>query len=68
MIRNILILSERDRLYTSESEVYRRQILTNKDCSRAERINLTTPLVLLQVTTKRVLFFVNSLDVSLPAA
>ena len=31
-----------DRLYTSESDVYGRQILTYKDGSRAERVNLTT--------------------------
>ena len=28
-----------DRLYTSESDVYRRQILTYKDDPRAERVN-----------------------------
>ena len=35
-IRNIFILP--DRLYTSESDVYRRQILTYKDAPRAERV------------------------------
>ena len=28
-----------DRLYTSESDVYRRQILTDKDGPRAKRVN-----------------------------
>ena len=42
---NILILAVRGRLYTSESEVssesevYRRQILTYKDGLRAERVS-----------------------------
>ena len=36
----ILILPVRDRLYTSESEVYRRQILTYKDGPRAERVKI----------------------------
>ena len=30
-----------DRLYTSESDVYRRQILTYKDGPRAARVNKT---------------------------
>ena len=30
-----------DRLYTSESDVYRRQIMTYKDGPRAERVNPT---------------------------
>ena len=37
-IRNILLLSVGDRLYTSESDVHRRQILTCKDGRRAERV------------------------------
>ena len=34
--------SARDRLYTSESDVYRRQILTYKDGPRADRVNRPT--------------------------
>ena len=30
----------RDRLYTSESDVHRRQILTSKDFPRAERVDI----------------------------
>ena len=37
-IRNMLIFSARDRLYTSGSDVYRRQILTYKDGPRTERV------------------------------
>ena len=33
-----------DRLYTSESDVYRRQILTYKDGPRAERVNTVPAL------------------------
>ena len=36
-IIHILILSARGRLYTSEHDVYRRQIMTYKDGPRAER-------------------------------
>ena len=32
-----------DRLYASESDVYKRQILTHKDGSRAERVNPFPP-------------------------
>ena len=39
-IKNILILSVRNRLYTSESHVYKRQILTYKDGPRAERVKV----------------------------
>ena len=39
LIRYILILSEGGRLYTSESDVYRRQILTYKYGPRAARVN-----------------------------
>ena len=35
-----------DRLYTSESDVYRRQILTYKDGTRAERVNLSSVALL----------------------
>ena len=38
-VRNILILSARDRLYALESDVYRRRIFTYKDGPRAERVN-----------------------------
>ena len=41
VIGNILIFLVRGRLYTSESDVYRRQILTYKDGPRTERVNLT---------------------------
>ena len=34
----VLLLQCRDRLYTSESDVYRRQILTNKVDPRAVRV------------------------------
>ena len=34
-----------DRLYTSESAVYRRQILTRKDGPRTERVNVGTTAV-----------------------
>ena len=37
-IIHILILSVRGRLYTSEPDVYRRQIMTYKDGPRAERV------------------------------
>ena len=37
-IRNILLSQCRGRLYTSESDVYRRQILTYKDGPRAVKI------------------------------
>ena len=37
-IANILILRRGDRLFTSESDVYRRQILTYKDGTRTEKI------------------------------
>ena len=37
-IITIQIISVRDRLYTSESDVHRRQILTYKDGPRAERL------------------------------
>ena len=40
VIINILILTVRDHLYTSESDVYRRQILTYKDGSWPERVNV----------------------------
>ena len=36
----VLILSVRGRLYTSEYDVYRRQILTYKDGPRTERVKL----------------------------
>ena len=36
-----LTLSARDRLYTSEYVVYRRQILTYKDGTRTERIKIS---------------------------
>ena len=38
-IRKILLFQREDRLYTSQSDVYRRQILTYKDGLRAERVN-----------------------------
>ena len=38
VIRNILLLLARDRLYTSEADVYRRQILTSKVGPRTERV------------------------------
>ena len=37
----IVLISVRGRIYTSESDVYRRQILTYKDSPRAERVNTT---------------------------
>ena len=37
-VRNNLTLTARDRLYTSTSDVFRRQILTYKDDPRAEKI------------------------------
>ena len=37
-IRNVLIISERGRLYTSKSDVCRRQILTYKDDPRDESV------------------------------
>ena len=41
VIINILILLARgDRLYTSESDVYRRQILTYKDGLSTERVKM----------------------------
>ena len=40
-VKNILILLVRDRLYKFESGVYRRQILTFKDGTRAERVDVT---------------------------
>ena len=39
-IINICILSVRGQLYTSESDVCRRQILTYKDGPRTERVNI----------------------------
>ena len=38
-ILNIQFFQCMDRLYTSESDVYRHQILTDKDCPRAGRVN-----------------------------
>ena len=44
-IINIVSLSVHDRLYTSESDVYRCQVLTYKDDPRTVRAKLTfTPL------------------------
>ena len=37
-IITIYLFQSGDRLYASESDVYRRQILTYKDDSRAERV------------------------------
>ena len=37
-LANLLTLSARDRVYTSEYDVCRRQILTSKDGLRTERI------------------------------
>ena len=42
VIRNILIFSVRDRLYTSESDIYRRQILMSEVGPRSERVNRKT--------------------------
>ena len=50
-IRNILLLSVWDRLYTSESDVHRRQILTCKDGRRAERVNASHSLHLFLKTS-----------------
>ena len=39
-IRNFFLLQREDRLYPSESDVYRHQILNGKVDSRAVRVNL----------------------------
>ena len=41
-IRQNLTSTDGDRLYTSKSDVYRRQILTYKDGPRAERVKRKT--------------------------
>ena len=47
--------------YTSESDVYRRQILTYKDGPRAERVNISVP------TKRRRIQYVSSVHVTLIA-
>ena len=47
-----LLLQRGDRLYTSESDVYRRQILTYKVDPRAERVNT---LLVSGIHTRRLL-------------
>ena len=51
-ILGILFFSVRDRLFTSESDVCRRQILTYKDSPRDERVNADPPSAGVRVSIK----------------